>query len=129
MSRVFVLRAPEHAHALIAFLKANAGPQAASGKPLAVTVDEYRAKRSNEANARYWALLSEIAEQVQVNGKWYSRDVWHEWAKEQFAPKIEGPAGLLAVSTSQMNTEQFARYMTQLEVHAAQEFGVEFASL
>jgi hypothetical protein len=127
--KTFVLRAPEHAHALIAFLKANAGAQVAAGKPLVVTVAEHKQKRSTEQNARYWALLSEIAEQVQVNGKWFSRDVWHEWAKEQYAPKIEGPSGLLPVSTSQMNTEQFNQYMTQIESHAAQELGVEFTAV
>jgi hypothetical protein len=74
-------------------------------------------------------LLGEIAEQVEVNGKWFSRDVWHEWAKEQYAPKVEGPSGLLTVSTTQMNVEQFAQYMTQIESYAAQELGVEFAAI
>lgn len=127
MSTLFILRAPEHAHALIAYLKANAGRQAADGRPLAVEVSEYKEKRSSSANARYWALLTEIAENVSIDGKWFDRDVWHEWAKDKFAPKIEGPSGLLSVSTTQMNTEQFAQYMTQIESYAARELGVEFA--
>ncbi|CAG4900509.1 recombination protein NinB [Paraburkholderia saeva] len=129
MMPTFILREPEHAKKMVQFVKENAGEQARIGRPLVVTVTEYKAKRSSEANARYWALLGEIAEQVQVNGKWFSRDVWHEWAKEQYAPKIEGPSGLLTVSTSQMNTEQFNRYMTQIESHAARELGVEFEAV
>lgn len=127
--KTFILREPAHAHALIAYLKANAGPQVAAGRPLSVTVDEYRAKRSNEQNARYWALLTEIAENVSIDGKWFSRDVWHEWFKDRLAPKIEGPSGLIAISTTQMSVEQFAQYMTQIESYAAQELGVEFAAL
>jgi hypothetical protein len=129
MSRTFILRDPEHAKAMVAYVKEHAGPQAAAKRPLVVTVTEYKAKRSSEANARYWALLGEIAEQVEVNGKWFSRDVWHEWAKEQYAPKVEGPSGLLTVSTTQMNVEQFTQYMTQIESYAAQELGVEFAAV
>jgi hypothetical protein len=127
--RTFILRDPEHAKAMVAFIKENAGEQARIGRPLVVTVTEHKAKRSSEANARYWALLGEIAEQVEVNGKWFSRDVWHEWAKEQYAPKVEGPSGLLTVSTTQMNVEQFTQYMTQIESYAAQELGVEFAAI
>lgn len=129
MSKLFVLRAPEHAHSLIAFLKANAGPQAASGKPLAVSVDEYAAKRSTSANARYWALLEDIAEQAVVDGKRFSREVWHEWFKDRYAPKQEGPSGLMAMSTGQMSKEDFARYTTQIEVYAVQTLGVEFATV
>lgn len=127
--RTFILREPEHAHALIAYLKANAGHQAASGKPLAVTVAEHKQKRSTEQNARYWAMLTEIAENVQIDGKWFDRDVWHEWAKDRFAPKVDGPTGLLSVSTTQMNTEQFNQYMTRIESYAAQELGVEFTAV
>jgi hypothetical protein len=129
MNRTFILRAPEHAKAMVAYVKANAGPQAAAKRPLVVTVAEYKEKRSSEANARYWALLGEIAEQVQVNGKWYSKDVWHEHFKDLFAPKEDGPGRLLPISTTQMNAEQFNQYMTQVESHAARELGVEFEAV
>lgn len=129
MSQTYILRDPETAKRMVNFIKATAGPANAAGRPLVVTVAEYKAKRSIEANARYWALLGEIAEQVQVKGKYFSKDVWHEHFKALFAPKDDGPAGLIPISTSQMNTEQFTRYMTQIEVYAAQELGVEFAAI
>jgi hypothetical protein len=129
MSRTFVLRAPEHAQSMLAYIKANAGPQAAARKPLVITVDIYKARRTSEANARYWALLGEIAEQVQVNGKYFSNDTWHEHFKSLFAPKEDGPSGPIPISTSHMNTEQFSHYMTRVEVYAAQQLGVEFAAV
>ena len=130
MSRTFILRGPEHAKAMVAYVKANAGPQAAAKRPLVVTVAEYKETRSNEQNARYWALLTEIAESAQIDGKWFDRDVWHEWLKQKFAPQSEAPDGtLIPMSTARMNTEQFAKYMTQVEVYAVQELNVEFAAI
>lgn len=127
--RQFILREQVHAKSMWDYVRQHAADQARVGKPLVITVAEYKAKRSSEANARYWALLGEIADQVQVNGRRYSKDVWHEHFKDMFAPKEDGPGRLLPISTAQMNTEQFNRYMTQIEAHAAQELGVEFAAI
>jgi len=129
MSKVFVLRAPEHGHALVSYIKSLAGPMAASGKPLMVTVDEYQAKRSTQANARYWALLEEISEQAYVDGKRFSREAWHTFFRDQFAPKEDGPAGLTPMSTSQMDKETFQRYTTQIELYAVETLGIEFAAI
>lgn len=113
---------------MLDFIRANAGDQAKAGKPLVVTVDTYKAKRSNEANARYWALLEDISEQAVIEGKRFSRETWHEYFKSMFSPKIEGPSGLLAASTTQMDAEQFHYYAQSVEVHAVQTLGVEFAT-
>lgn len=125
--KTFVLRCPENARALLDHIKALAGPMAAAGKPLMVTVDEYQTKRSTQANARYWALLEEISGQAYVDGKRFSREAWHTYFREQYAPKEDGPAGLTPMSTSQMDKETFQRYVTQIEVYAAETLGVEFA--
>lgn len=128
--KTFILREPEHAKAMVAYVKEHAGPQAAAQKPLVVTVTEYRAIRSNDQNARYWALLTEIAEGVPMGGKWYDRDIWHEYLKQKFAPQSEAPDGsIIPMSTSRMNVEQFAKYMTQVEVYATRDLGVEFTAV
>jgi hypothetical protein len=129
MSRVFVLRDRETAHRMWDYVKAVAQPTAAAGRPVCVEVGEYTQKRSNDANARYWALLTEIADQAQVEGKRFCKEVWHEHYREQFAPKQESPSGrLVAMSTAQMNKQQFADYMTAVEANAVQTLGIEFAS-
>jgi hypothetical protein len=129
MSQIYVLRNPDIAKRMIAQIKMLAGPAAAAGRPLMVSIEEYGAKRSTQANARYWALLEEISEQAYVNGKQFGRDTWHEYFKNTFAPKQEGPAGLMPISTSQMNKEVFSAYVTKIEVFAVQQLGVEFAAL
>ncbi|MFM0439250.1 recombination protein NinB [Paraburkholderia strydomiana] len=122
----FILRSPEHAHKLVSFLKENAGEQARIGQPLVVTVEAYQAKRSGEQNRRLWALLTDIAEQAVIDGKRFSKEAWFEHFKSEFAPKQEGPRGLVAMSTTQMTKQQFADFMTRVEVAAVQTLGVEF---
>lgn len=126
MSHTFTLRAPEHARKMIEFIKANAGEQARIGQPLVVTIDAYTAKRSTQANARYWAMLDDIAEQAEIDGKRFSREAWHTYFREQYAPQEDGPAGLVAMSTAQMNKETFNNYVQRVEVYAVQALGVEF---
>ena len=129
MSKVFVLRAPEHGHALVSYVKSLAGPMAASGRPLMVTVDEYQAKRSSEQNRLLWALLTEIAEQVEIEGKRFAKEAWYAHYLDLYAPKQEGPSGLVPMGSSQMTKEQFANFVTRIECHAVQELGVEFAAI
>ncbi|SAK19121.1 ninB family protein [Burkholderia multivorans] len=129
MSKVFVLRAPEHGHALVSYIKSLAGPMAASGRPLMVTVEEYGAKRSSEQNRLLWALLTEISEQVELNGKRFAKEAWYAHYLDLYAPKQEGPRGLVPVGSSQMTKEQFGNFVTRIECHAAQELGVEFAAI
>ena len=85
-------------------------------------------RRTQKQNGRYWKLLESIAEQVVVNGRRFDPEIWHEEMKNRHAPKEESPSGaLIPMSTSRMNIEQFAKYMTEVEVDAASEFAVEFS--
>lgn len=123
----YILRNKDIAQRMVDYIKAVAGPAAKSGRPIVVEIGEYQAKRSTQANARYWALLEEISGQAYVDGKRFSREAWHTYFREQYAPKEDGPAGLTPMSTSQMDKETFQRYVTQIEVYAAETLGVEFA--
>lgn len=123
----FTLRNREAAAAAWNFIKENAAEQARIGQPLVVSVDAYQAKRSGEQNRLYWSVLTEIAESVEIEGKCFSKDAWHEHFRSEFLPKQESPSGLVAISTSQMTKQQFADYVTRVQAYAANHFGVEFA--
>jgi len=123
---VFTLRNKEAAAAAWNFIRENAAEQARIGQPLVVSVDAYQAKRSGEQNRRLWALMTDIAEQAVIDGARFSKEAWFEHFKSEFAPKQEGPRGLVAVSTTQMTKQQFADFMTRIEVAAVQTLGVEF---
>lgn len=128
LSKTFVLRTEGNTAALWTFLKQNARAMAEAGKPLAVTVTEHKERRSTAMNARYWALLTCMSQQVWVGGKQFAPETWHEHMRESFAPKEDAPGGgLIAMSTSRMDVEQFSAYMLAVELYAITEHNVEFS--
>jgi hypothetical protein len=126
MQRMFVLRTEEHARGLWSFLKSNWREMAAANQPLAVTVTQHKDKRTLDQNKRYWAILNEIAEQAWVAGKQYSADAWHEHFKQTLIGVIDLPNGsTVGISTASLNVEEFANYMTRVEMYATTELGCQ----
>ena len=122
----FILREEVNANALWSFLKANWRDTAKAGKPLAVTVQEYKAKRSGDQNRYYWQRLNEIAEQAWVGGKQFSADSWHEFFKRQMIGSEELPhGGTVGISTTSLSVAEFAEYVGKVETYAASELGIE----
>lgn len=90
-----------------------------------VIVREVRAKRSIEQNARYWALLNDIADLVKdESGKLYSPETWHEYFKTKFIGKdvilVDGEPELIAKSTTKLTIMEFGDYMQEVEVWATE---------
>lgn len=126
----FVLRAPEHAHSMVAYVKAHAGAQAAAGKPLVVSIAEYKAQRSSEQNRLLHALLNDIAEQAVVNGRQYEPEVWKEQIRRRFIgyEEIDLPDGTRierGISTTTLGVGEFANLITAVQAWAQTELGVE----
>lgn len=129
--REFRLRGPEAWHALMIFIKANARACVDRGQPLRVIVTEEEKIRSSEANARYWALLTEIAEAAWVNGRQFDKEVWHEHFARLFLPLDEVilPTGEIVQrrqTTTKLTVAAFSEYMQKIEAEAASELGVVF---
>lgn len=127
LHQTFILRTEDNAKRLYAFLKANWRAMAEQDKPLSVLVTEKRPKRTDEQNRLYWSRLGEIANQAWIDGKQYSKDVWHEYYKARFGPRVEGPHGqAVAMSTTDLSVEDFTRYMNEIAADAASN-GVELS--
>lgn len=130
--REFPLRSPSVWLALVAFVKANAEACVKRGHPLRIIVTEDEKKRNTEQNKRLWGYLYKtIAEQAWVDGKQFSKDVWHEFFARQFGVCEEMilPDGEIITrrkSTTEMTVGEFAQFMTDIEVYAATELGVEW---
>lgn len=132
MNKVFTLRGDSNAHQLWSFLRANWRAMADAGKPLAVSITEAKSKRSTSQNARYWALVTEIAEQSWIGGRQFDKDAWHELLARRFGvcKEITLPDGEIALvreSTGDMDVQTFSAYVTKIEVFAAQELGLELS--
>ena len=81
-------------------------------------------KRSTEANRRYWLLLHMIAEKLKPEGQTYSADTWHTYFKQRLigADEVKLPNGnthIVVKSSADLDTSEFADYMTQIEEWAA----------
>jgi hypothetical protein len=75
-------------------------------------------KRSLEQNRYYWAILSDISEQV-VPGKAYEPSLWHEYLRALFLPErmVELPDGsvkMLEGSTAELRKDEFSDYLEKV---------------
>lgn len=127
MQRLFVLTDELAASQLWQFLKNNWRDMAEAGKPIAVLLTEHKKKRNDEQNKRYWAVLNEIAIKAWLSGKQYSSEAWHEYYKRKFIGCEDCPDGsMVSISSTKLNTAEFADYMTLVEHDAIQNLGIIF---
>ena len=138
MKRLFVIRERKHLQSLQAFLHANCGAMARDGRPMAVRCSEYREPRSNPQNDLMWRRLRQIEEQAWADGRQFEANTWHEWMKRQHLPEetragvkkwLDLPDGTqaLAMSTTDLDTQEFSDYIERLTAYAATELGVDFS--
>lgn len=125
--RQFVLRTDGNAKQLWGFLRSNWLAMAQAGKPLAVTVEEHKAKRSGAQNRLYWRLLTDISDTAWVDGKQFSKDAWHAWFAGEFIGWEELPGGQRSpISTASLSVPEFTNYIERVQQHATEQLGVEF---
>ena len=139
--RVLVLRSEEIRDRAVALLR-NLPIDAES--PLQVTVDIYRPPRKKSQSDLMWAgPLKDMEQQAYVEGRRFSAEVWHEWAKENFLPDefdpehcregyvkwSEGPDGKrrMVGSTTMLTKYGMSVYLEQLFAAGA-NLGVQFSA-
>lgn len=133
--REFVLSGPAVWQLVKELVREHAKACIDRGAPLRVIFTTEERRRTPEQNARYWsgAVLGAIAEQVFVEGRQFTEEVWHEELAQRFCPRIEVtlPSGEIFTrrkSTSEMSVKEFAEYVQKVEAYAASELLVEFGN-
>ena len=113
-------------------------------KPMMVTIEPFKSKRSRSQNSYLWAtLISDFVEQGFFEGRQFSQVVWHEFLKRQFLPEYENPeetlAGyqkweeipdgklLMVGSTTKLTKQGFSNYLEKCYAFGA-ELGVRFSA-
>ena len=122
---IFHLHTQEQASALMAKLWPKVKDSLKAGKPLRL---EIKAKsRSDEQNAKYHAMLSEIAKQAQHLGAKWSAEDWKRLTVDLFVketglqggkiiPSLDGTGIVqLGLQTRDFTKEQAAEFITFLE--------------
>ena len=126
---IFHFHTQEQASALMAKLWPKVKDSLKSGKPLRLEIKAE--SRSDEQNAKYHAMLSEIAVQAQHLGAKWSAEDWKRLLVDLFAketglqggkiiPSLDG-AGIvqLGLQTRDFTKEQAAEFITFLEAWGA----------
>lgn len=103
-------------------------------KPLVITCEEYKAKRTIDQNKRLHVILDAIAAQTWISGKQYSAEAWKEYYRKTFigTEEIELPDGTLqerGLSTTILSVSEFTDFMTKIEAHAIGELGIDLYAI
>lgn len=82
-------------------------------------------RRSQQANARYWALLHILSERLPVRGEIYSPQAWHAYMKSKFLGCTDlrlpnGKTHVVPNSTAALDTAEFGAYMDRVEAWASE---------
>ena len=89
-------------------------------KPYEVIVRPYKKQRSKEQNARYWGILSQIADETG-----HTSNELHEIFKADLLPKrmiqFKGVHRGINASTVELSTQEFSDYCTRVEAWAAEQ--------
>lgn len=102
-----------------------------SKAPEGTTVKFYPPKRTIPQNDRFWAMLTDVAEQVEHNGRRYSTDDWkvlfmHACEHEiRFIEGLNGEPFPVGFRSSKLSKEQMAALMDYIEAWGTQN-GVVF---
>ena len=128
--KTFIIRERRHLDALLAFIAGNWEAMSQTKHPMQVDIKPESAKRSTQANRYYWQILHQIEEQGWVEGRQYSADLWHEYAKRRFLGLVDLPGGAsIGISTTDLSTKEFQDYVQKVEAWAAQELGITFVEV
>lgn len=90
--------------------------------PCEVTIQPYRKKRSAAQNRLYWRWISEISQQMEVDGKKLTKDEWHhlcgmKWIGVKTISLGNKEFPMPEKSTTKLKVGEFAEYLTQIESH------------
>ena len=129
MLRLYVLRTENDSKALYGFLRSNWNAMALAGKPLSVSVSEYKSKRSDDQNRKLHAMLNDLSANAWINGKQFSPETWKEFVRQRFigTEEIDLPDGRRierGISTTKLSVSEFSELIEQINEYAASELGV-----
>jgi len=126
---IFHLQTPEHASALMAKIWPKVKDSLKAGKVLRLEIKAQ--SRSEEQNAKYHAMLSEIATQAQHLGAKWDAESWKRFMVFQFCKELGLPQGQivpsldgtgivqLGLQTRDFTKEQAMEFITFLEAWGA----------
>lgn len=130
MSSAILINPVQATQAWQALYQNEVKPLTMAGHRLRLSVK--RETRSTAQNARMWAMLEDVARQVEWHGRKLSKEDWkHVFSaglkRQDAVPGIDGGFVVLGQSTSKMTVGEMGDLMTLMEVFGAEQ-GVRFTA-
>lgn len=130
MSSVTLINPVQATQAWQALYQNEVKPLTMAGHRLRLSVK--RETRSTAQNARMWAMLEDVARQVEWHGRKLSKEDWkHVFSaslkRQDAVPGIDGGFVVLGQSTSKMTVGEMGDLMTLMEAFGAEQ-GVRFSA-
>ena len=124
------LHNPQQGHAALLEAWPKIKDQLQAGKRINLEIKQVT--RSLEQNARLWAMLDEISDQVDWYGRKLTAEEWkHVFTaalkKQDVVPGIDGGFVVLGISTSKMTKAEMSDLQTLMEAFGAEK-GVRFSA-
>ena len=129
MNTTLALYNPQQAHSALSEVWPQIKAYLMAGHRLQFSVKPQT--RSLEQNARLWAMLTDISEQVEWYGRKLTPENWkHVFTaalkKQDVVPGLDGGFVVLGQSTSKMTKSEMAELQTLMEAFGADK-GVKFS--
>lgn len=129
--RAFVLAADPYHRQVMAYIDLHWRQAARDGRPLVVTVTEDKLTRTLAQNARMWAMLTDIASQVDWHGNRLTAEEWKDvftaaLKRQRVVPGLDGGFVVLGTSTRRMTIPEMSE-LIDLMMAFGVERGVQFA--
>lgn len=130
MRQTLVIRDPQNGHSALMLLSSRLKPFLMAGHSFEVVVKP--ARRTSPQNARFWAMLNDVARQVEWHGQHLTSEEWkHVFSsslkKQRAVPGLDGGFVVMGLSTSQMSKAEMSELMELIEAFGAQH-GVRFSA-
>lgn len=95
------------------------------GGPIRVVIERFKERRSNSANALYWAWMEAMAKHFSKGGMKFDKSDMHDLMRHTFLgyeKRVIGKTALADVlkSTADLDASAFCFYMSQVDAWAAQ---------
>lgn len=112
----------------------------ADGRRAHLMVEEAEDVRTIQQNRFYWGpMLGDISEQAYVAGERYTQEMWHEFGKRKFLPKVikrvrvagrKNPVVTRTIgSTKGLSVRKMSKYLEKFMAYAVTDLNVRFREL
>ena len=93
--------------------------------PVQVDISLYKKRRSNDQNAKMWAMLTDVSDQVDWAGERLTKENWKDMftaslKKQRAVPGIDGGFVVLGARTSEMSTSDISDLIEIMNAFASE---------